>query len=366
MYTVLNITFFKKILKLIKMIVSKRFFLKYWIFIFLTFLTTGFISIYFINKNQTRGENLNLLKIPLLSLSTYQIKNQPNYSFLEKNFPQFQKEAWVFETKKQIFNNDEAIIIADKFNFKKEPIIEQDQNSNNIFYFWESEEFGNLSINLNKGEFNYTSKKGSGFMIPGRKRNLSSLNDAEDFAWNFIKEKGLLPLSENINLTLIKNQYYKDMESEIKELNSSQEADFIGLFFENKINNIKVKGVITNLFLGENLEVLQFNYSSLFSELKELGLYPLKNKNEILQVIKNNKTINDLKFIGDQTIIENDSQNIKSVDLDKIELVYLKTDIPQSYLQPIFFISGQAVLNDGRVAEVGIYLPAIKDQYLLK
>jgi len=343
----------------------KKFILKYWVFILLAFLVAFFTSTYFINKYQPKIKVEDLLKIPILALSSYQIKNQPEYSSLEKDFPQLKKEALVFEIKKQIFSNQEAISIANRFNFKNEPTVQQDQSSKDIFYFWEDEEIGNLSINLSKGEVNYTNKKGFLF-IPGIKRKLPSLNEAENFTWSFIKEKEFSPLIENTNLVLIKNQYYKDKESDIEEVNSPENADFINLSLEYQINNINVKEAAINLTIGENLEILKFNYSSLFSELKELSLYPLKGKSEILQALKNNKTINNLRLIGGDTIIKDDSQNIKNIDLNEIELVYLKTEIPQPYLQPIFFISGQAILNNERAAKVGIYLPAIKDEYLLK
>jgi len=43
----------------------------------------------------------------------------------------------------------------------------------------------------------------------------------------------------------------------------------------------------------------------------------------------------------------------------------LKTKQKENYLIPLFLISGKGTLKNGEQVEISLYLPAVKDDYLL-
>jgi len=339
----------------------KKFLLKYWIFILLSLIVSILGSLYFINKTPPKKVLPSLLSIPSPEFYNYSLKVPLNFVSLENNFPSLEKEQNAFSVENSFFSSEEAIIMARNFGFINEPMVYTDKTSSNIFYVWDTEA-DHLSINLTAGKIDYQ-KNDSNPKNP-EPSTLPSLTDVEEVAKNFIKENNLLP-PEKIGLVAKERYYLKATETDFQRVSLVDEANFIEVNFQYEINNKNLVGPEIALLIGANSEVLRFEYEKTFKEVENIGSYPLKTKKEIIENLKNIKQINYFN-IPDYYTTPDESENIINIDLNKINLVYLKSDPRQIYLQPIFFISGKANLEDGRIAETGLYLPAISDEYLLK
>jgi len=339
----------------------KKFFKNYWLIIFLALIASLLIGIFFIKKDEGPWVNPNLeklLPLPYPKFKEYQLKIPLNFNDLLKNFPELAQGEFVYEIENPFFTEQEAIEIAKNFGFKNDP--ELKNYDNKIYYEWNDPQ-KDFIINLTEGKINFTNKN------PNLDTSLISLPDIskiDSAIKSILAEKELLP-NEEINLLINDKSYLKLFGYEYGTTNDPKEAFAIQVKLQYKLKKIRFLENDVIILVGDKNEILKLDYQSIFKKIKILDSYPLKNKEEIIEKLKTLNSINYFKIINDYELL-GEPQNIKSVDLDKIELVYLKTDTPQSYLQPLFFISGQAVLNDGRVAEVGVYLPAIKDQYLLK
>lgn len=338
----------------------KKFLKNYWLIIFLAFIASLLIGIFFIKRESgTEKDTEKLLPIPKPRFQEYQIKTTLNYSNLLKNFPEIPQSESVYEVGSPSFLDQEAIKIAEKFNLKEKPNFKDFENK--IYYEWIRPE-KDLIINLTEGNLDFIRKdlKLNNFSLI----SLPDISEVNSITQLFLEEKGLLP-SKDIELSIKDKSYLQSFGLEYGVTNNPQEAFAIEVSLQYKLNNIRFLENDVVILIGDKNEVLKLEYQSMFKNLQSFDTYPLKNKSEIIESLKSIKSINYFKIINDYAL-PMESENIKSIDLNKIELVYLKNTAPQSYLQPIFFISGQGILSGNKIAEVGIYLPAIKDEYLLK
>ena len=339
----------------------KKFLKNYWLIIFLAFIASLLIGIFFIKKDEEPQISSNLeklLPLPYPKFQEYQLKIPLNSNNLLKKFPELTQEEIVYEIENPFFLEQEAIKIAKNFGFKNEP--ESKNYDNKIYYEWYDPQ-KDLIINLTEGEINFTNKN------PNLDPSLISLPDISKIDFiieSILKEKELLP-NEEINLLIKDKSYLKLFDYEYGVTNNPKEAFAIQVKLQYELKKIRFLENDVIILVGDKNEILKLDYQSIFKKIKILDSYPLKNKEEIIEKLKTLNSINYFKIINDYEL-SGEPQKINNIDLNKIELVYLKTEIPQSYLQPFFFISGQAVLDDERAAEIGIYLPAIKDEYLLK
>jgi len=340
------------------MIKIKFFLKKYWLFLILSLIIGSLIGIYLINKNQ--GQKVkSLLSIPSQKIESYPVKAHFNINLLEENIKNIDHELDVYEISNIPFSNEEALKIANIFNLNNQPKVYTDQRTNNIFYEWLTEDKF-LTINLSNRTINFE------LITPNLEKNnqLSDLNVFETLSQNLLKENQLYP-QEPINLDLKNKNYLKINKTLYQETNSLIEANGVIIKYQYQISNKKIVGAEISLVFNSNKELIKFNYQPPPKLIKFISLYPLKNKTEIIKELENIKAINFFD-IPNYYATYSEIKNLNKIDLNKIEIVYIKNELSQGYLQPFFLISGEGVLNDGRTAEVGLYLPAIKDEYLLK
>ncbi len=337
----------------------KLFLKKYWLFILLAAMATTLIFFYFKNKENIPGEKL--LPIPPQKIDSYQTQAVINYSSLENKLDNLQTEADVFQVSPLIYSDQEIIEIARKLSFNDPPIVFQDQENNSHIYNWDNEE-KSLEINLAFNQIIYHLKNPN--LQQTNLENLS-FNESENLAYEFLSSINLLP-PEEINLKREGISYIKSLENGFKQVTSVEEADLIKIDFGYYLNQTEIDGPFITLFLNGNKQITDFNYQTSFKKIELLDKYPLKTKEEIKRNLKTIESINYLSLPNSYGPTEADSENITNIYLDNIKIVYYKNIYTQSYLQPFFFINGQAILKDGTQAEVGLYLPAIKDDYLLK
>jgi hypothetical protein len=343
-----------------KMNKIKLFLKKYWLFIILATITTILAIFYFSNK-KTLVQKEKLAAIPVTKTDSYKTSATINYSLLEKNLENIENSGDVFQASNLFFSDKEIITLAQGLDFKDQPFVSRDQEKNTDVYNWDNEE-KSLEVDFYLDQIVYHLKNYD-YQL-GKVSNLS-FEEAEKFAYRFLSDNNLLP-PQGIALEKEEISYVKYLENDFSEVKSSQEANLIRIELNYHLSQKKILNPSVIFLIDGNKQITDFIYQGSFKEILFLDKYPLKNKEEIKEKLKTIKSINYLYLLNSYGPEEDTSQNIKNIDLGKIELVYLKTNTPQSYLQPLFLITGQAVLNDGRAAEVGIYLPAIKDEYLLK
>jgi len=348
----------------------KKFFSRYWIFILLATIATILVGFYLKNKVFSPYIQEQLLPLPSPKIESYSISTIPNLSQLEKNFPLFNHKISVYQVGFSSLSDQKAILIAEKFGFSAPPIV-LTQSLGETSYNWDTEE-NNLSINLRRGEINYSLNiLGHPEFIKGE---LPLLSEVKEKIESFLKENSLFP-PEGINLGIKEVFYVKNFFPYFEKVNEKEKADLIQIKLEYQINKNKVVAVSDyppsiSIFIGPEFKIVLLNYYLLCNKIELLKeVYPLKTKDEILKNIKTNPRISYLSIsTGDNptSSLEEQKQLVTNLSFDNIELVYYKYDPLQSYLQPVFLITGKATLKDGTQAEAGLYLPAIKDEYLLK
>lgn len=336
----------------------KFFFKKYWIFIFLATIAMVFSLSYLKNKTSVLEKKL-LLSTP--KIESYKTPAVINYSPIENKLGDLEKESEVFQISPVIYSNQEVVEIAQKFEFKNPPLVSYDQQNNGNVYSWDDEE-KSLEINLGLDEIIYHSEFSSSLL--GNLNGLS-FDEAEKIAYEFFSMNNFLP-PEGISLKRKVISYIKITENGIKEVNSESEANFIKIGFSYYLNEKEIIGPFISLTINGDKQVTNFNYQASFKQVNFLDKYPLKTAEEIKQKLKTINAISYFYLTDSYGPTEEQALNITNIYFNNISLVYYKNIYTQSYLQPIFFISGQATLNNGRTAEVGLYLPAIKEEYLLK
>lgn len=342
----------------------KKFLKNYWLFITLAFVASVLAGWYFVNKYavlKTIKKPDHLLSIPQQKNNSYPLKIKPSFDYLINHFPEMVKNLETYEVESPIFSEKDLLNFAEKFNFTNEPKIIEDKTTKELIYIWGDSE-KSLSVNPKKATIDYIFINESPELTI---KNQFDMNIIKDYLKNFLIGKSLYPENEKIGLEIKNSSYLKPIGDEYEETVSPNEASIINIEFQYLINNYRLLKTGISFLIGNDHDILKFYYRPPFKAVKNIGSYPLKNKEEIINNLNSFTSINYFEIIGDYSLYE-ESREIKTADFNKIDLVYIKNETPQSYLQPFFFITGQAVLNDGRVAEIGIYLPAIKDEYLLK
>ncbi|MBM3205577.1 hypothetical protein FJZ41_01850 [Candidatus Shapirobacteria bacterium] len=336
----------------------RKFLKNYWLIISLAFTASLLAGIFFIQGKQETKPDEKLLSIPSPKLPEYQVRVPLNYNDLSENFPEISRSELVYKVEKPSFSDQEAIKIAKNLGFEGQPEFKNFENK--IYYDWADSQ-KNLSINLTEGQFNFNKNLN---LNNNPSVSLPEISQINSIIESVLQEKELL-VNKEINLLIKDKSYLKSFGLEYGVTNNPEEAFAIEVKLQYELKNIRFLENDITILIGDKNEILKLEYRSIFKNLQVLEAYPLKNKQEIIEGLNSLNSINYFKIINDYELTA-EPQRISKIDFNKIELVYVKTETPQSYLQPIFFISGQAVLNDGRTAEVGLYLPAIKDEYLLK
>lgn len=348
----------------------KKFISKYWLFILLTAVATILAIFYFSNQN---NKDIGTEKEKLIPLIKPEINNQsslvPQINQLEDNFPSLNKSLMVYQVDNYVLTHQEAIDIAQEFGFKENPEVTSNEVNGQI-YLW-SNEISNLSIYFKEGIINY------GFdllqnpeLIQGE---APSPEEAEINFKNFLKKINFLT-SEKVNLELKKTYYIKLKNGYFDETTKEDpQKNLVNLEFVYKLNNYEIQGfnpIIIDVFLDSQFKIVNLRSQKIFQKIEELDLYPLKDKAEILQILRNKPQLSFLKDLNSspqsEIPLEYGLKKLRQINFNKIELIYFKNKSYQSYLQPVYLITGDAYLENIGWLQAGLYLPAIKDDYLLK
>jgi hypothetical protein len=348
----------------------RKFITKYWLFILLATIATILAGFYFRNKISPFKAPEKLLSLPTPIIKSHPISISPNISQLQEKFPSFNQKVLVYQVSPSSFSDQKAISIGKKFGFSTPPTVSTSPEGG-ISYGWIGEE-NSLSINLRRGGvyYNLDILKHPEF-IEGE---LPLYSEVEEKVKSFLEENEFSP-PEGVELKTKNIFYVKNYFPYFNKVDKREEADLIQVDFEHQVNGNKIITIgdyppVISIIIGPESKIVIFNYYFLSNKVEPLkDFYPLKTKDEVLKDIEANPRISYLStfLVGvDNPTPEDYSQLITNLTFDTIEFGYLKYDPLQSYLQPVFLITGKARLKDGQEGEVGVYIPAIKEEYLLK
>ena len=340
----------------------KTFIKKYWLFILLATLASALTVIFFLNRGQEEIQK-DLLSIPYPEIESVSSLTSPNIENLKNKFSAFEKKLNVYEVQESSFSDQEALNIALNFGFSQPPTV------TDFIYNWATE-FNNLSVYLKEGIVGY------GLNLLDHPELISgpppTIKEAENQGKEFLKKEEFL-IPQDIELQ-VDEQYYAKVEGSYFEPSKQDDikTTLVYIKFIYLLNDKKIKGSgldFISFYIGSDFKITRFDYNKIFKNINLLNSYPLKNEDEVLSSIKANPKISYLKnqdkYSDEYLPIKETVNNLKSLSFENIELIYYKQNSSQSYLQPVFLITGTAQLKNDEVVEVGLYLPAIKDEYLL-
>jgi hypothetical protein len=119
-------------------------------------------------------------------------------------------------------------------------------------------------------------------------------------------------------------------------------------------------GTLTNAEGDTNLWEMEYFHWKLPAQ--SCGTYELITPSEAFDEVKsgNGYLVKLQKKFGGDPFADTSKQVVKEISILSIELVYLDTRAKQDYLQPIYRLSGEAVLGDNTKANIVFYVPALK------
>jgi hypothetical protein len=337
----------------------KSFFLKYWLFIFLVIIIITLLGFYIKVKIYSPKNQENLLLITIPKIESYPISIPLDTSQIEKKISSFNKTQEAYQVTQSSFSNEKAIFIGEKFGFLDPPTVFFDNQEGSVYNWSDQENY--LSINLRWGSIDYRinpSLKNNSYSFP-------EFSQVEKISKDFLNKNDFLP-PKLISLKINDIYYVNDSGFGLEKVESSQNANLVKIIFDFEINNKKIIGPSITMGIDSSSKITYFNYQTTFREITFLDNYPLKTKEEIIQILKTKPTVNYLYIPNYYGATQEEFKNINNIVLENIELIYYKYNPLQLYLQPFFLITGKATLKNGTQGEVGSYLPAIKDEYLLK
>lgn len=344
----------------------KNFFSKYWLFILLAFIATIIACLYFFShlpqkENFTASQKTNLLLIPKPEISYYPINVPPTFSpELQKKISSLKNQLEVYQVSTYFLSNSEVSAIAKNLGFSNQPTTSTDQNGATSYIWSEGDKF--LLINIKDGKIDFGSTYLSGG-IPSLGISVS-FSEAENTAKNFLGKNSFLPPA-GIELKNINTSYVYVWETGSKKVQTPQEANAIQIDFGYEINKKVVINLYTSIIVNNKLQTESFSHQLKFKEVKNLDIYPLKTFSEISQQVKAENSISYLQIPDYYAAEIQEAKNIINLNYNDIQILYFNNFSSQNYLQPVYLLTGTAQLKNNQSAVVGLYLPAIKEEYLL-
>jgi hypothetical protein len=286
----------------------------------------------------------------------------PNTDLLRGKFSSFPKSLPVYQIGPFTFNEHQALALAQKLGFNQNPTISSLTNQGKLFNWGNEESY--LSINSQTGAIDFGQYPRS--LLKMAKGQAPSPKDAQNAATKFLKENQLeIPPA---SFVLKKSTLLAPTGSYLKE-SSPDNAPLLALYYEILVSDIKIflnrpEETPLSFVFDSNLNIISFNYFPPFKSLAPPSAYPLKTEAQVLSELKENFKIDTLSISEKPYLVFEDYQNLSSVGLSSINLVYYSSPPAQTTLPPVFIIKGAGVTKENQKAETTTFLPAISSEYL--
>ena len=306
-----------------------------------------------------------------------------------------------------------AIDIGEVFGFNGEDI----QRRGTIEYYWNQDEWGrSLAVNANTLNYTLSTDVNAANAYPSGEA-LPSTETAVQAATSILRSNGWLledyaiaePTTTLIDVRadgkyaqaasrqeaeLIRVDFQRqkpfitfrnDVEgaSDLKTQLQKEYLDYAEITETQKINGQKVElhsfvtDVHSNTFHKSNISVYigpeyrrgnNFNSRFLYAidyagwviDSEPCGTYPLLSAAQVTEVIKSgNASLIYLNEEDGDTVSSYRPQTVDSMTVKQVSLGYLDREDKQEFLQPIYFVLGEAALDGGRRGVFLYYIPAI-------
>jgi len=126
-------------------------------------------------------------------------------------------------------------------------------------------------------------------------------------------------------------------------------------------------GLVTVQYFKKDQEIVALRSSVIAVNFTEVGTYPLNPLESVTQELVQNQAIVTNVVPEGRTVKDIQYGEIllpTTAEYTDIELVYYYDPNPDAVMQPMYLVSGKAVLEDGTPATIKAILPAIDPQYL--
>ncbi len=332
-----------------------QFFKRYWIFIILATVVAMLLVVRLSQREQVPPSGPQPTPAPQVKLSPPKITdaNLPRNSTVSISDFSFPPRLKIYQGSESKISSDQAIKIAQEFGFSGSPGKSEDIFLGN-FYTWATKtKF--LSIALDSNTINYGLDLSQS--QPPTQGTLPSPETTKTALENLLKN---LELSPQFELKWQKEDYLVNRHS-LPSVSNSEEADFIKVGFNPAVDQYQMIGLepnqpLVSLILDKEEKLIAFSYQLYFSSLEGLEIYDLKDKNNVQALLTAEGKI---VYSGayQKTAKE---PSFTRAEFNQIRLAYFQNPEKDLIIQPIYILSGQGTLENGKKTEIIAYLPAIK------
>lgn len=333
-----------------------QFFKRYWVFILLATVASGFFVLRLVQKGQPPPPPRVTSEPSLIEPKIDGIKIPSNAKLALANFS-FPSQLKTYQGQESKISSDKAIKIAQEFNFSQPP-----QKSEDVFlgtfYAWSSKpHFLSISLDSSKIEYGLDLYQ-TQLLLQGV---LPSPETAKTTLKNLLTKLDLTPEFE----IKWQKEEYLVQDHYFSPTSSPEEADFIKVGFNPSLDRYQLVSLnptepLVSLTLGKDGEIIRFQSQIYFSKFDSQETYTLKTKEEVQKSLTREGRIVYASTLEKTT----KEPEISQASFDKVQLAYFQEAEKTSVIQPIFILSGQGTLADGEVIEIIACLPAISSEYL--
>jgi hypothetical protein len=194
-----------------------------------------------------------------------------------------------------------------------------------------------------------------------------SLLDAELIRVDFYRKVPMITIPTNIegSKEMVDSLTRKNLSYELEEKIINDEKIDVYNFSTLVTYNNPVKSNIS-VYVGpqdESAEMLpniyQIEYTNWPIEETSCGTYELIAPSTALEKIQSGEGSLVYLNYGSDEVAEYIPQTVKKFIVDDIYITYYEGYIEQEFLQPVYMVEGQALLQDGSYADFHIYYPAL-------
>jgi hypothetical protein len=285
-------------------------------------------------------------------------------------------------------------------------------------YYWDEDEFGrSLKININTLNFKMETNFTNSAALP-EEGSLPTTKEAESYATAFLRSHGWLfedyseeePITVDINIepdgsfseaksrseaelirvdfvrskpflsingnregaTVIKTaleKEYLDYKSTTRVVNSA-EGKFDKYEFKTEVFTLDTQKSNISVYIGPrddrketgdgNPNVYGTDYTGWVLDTEPCGTYPLISATQLATIIENgNGSLVYLNEKNGDDVVPYQPQRVSKFTVNQVRIAYLDMLDRQTFLQPVYLVSGEATLGTGITGTFYYYIPAI-------
>ncbi len=202
--------------------------------------------------------------------------------------------------------------------------------------------------------------------LESRNAPLPTEEDAKAVADSFLESQGLFNgflQNADVSIRPLKlGIQTKDVvpwsDADVVEVDYSIYLDEIPLYIGNEPSTTAVL-----MWLGPGGEVLSLHYNFLGEPEEDLGEYPLKSTETILELLKDQEASVLRYGAPGRYDVAPSMEDLENVSVRNIRLIYFRKRQAQYYLQPMFMIEAESSIS-GIDVEIILLLPAVSEDFL--